>query len=189
MLPVERFHDQRHHRSAAASKKNGIDRNALGIFPFRSDCRALVCGNGESCIGVGGGAAGAGCPGAAKPVDEMTGFLLRHSLPPDVTVRCEGAIGEDRISRHRVHRIGIRFHPGARSHTKETRLRVDGVEPAILAEFHPGNVIADRLHFPAGHRRNDHRQVRLAACGRERARNVLHFTLRAGELQNQHMLR
>ena len=91
--------------------------------------------------------------------------------------------------RDRSHRIGIRFHTSAGSHTKETGLGVDGVQPAIFSEFHPCDVVADCLHFPAGDSRNEHRQIRLAACRGKRAGHVLHFALRVGEFQNQHVFR
>src|SRR5919199_1470350 len=51
-----------------------------------------------------------------------------------------------------------------------------------------GDVVADHLGLPAGQRRLDHRQVRLAAGAGEGAADVVDLPVRRGELEDQHVL-
>jgi hypothetical protein len=51
----------------------------------------------------------------------------------------------------------------SRRHAEHAGLRIDGVEPAVGAELHPRDVVADALDLPAGKRRVEHGEVRLAA--------------------------
>ena len=83
-------------------------------------------------------------------------------------------------------RVGVIARP--RRHAEEAVLGVDRVQPPILAELHPGDVIADRLHRPALERRDQHRQVRLTARARERAGDVLDLALWRSQLEDQHVL-
>ena len=55
-----------------------------------------------------------------------------------------------------------------------------GVELPVLAELHPGDVVADGLGRPARNGRLDHREVGLAARRRERRSNVV--ALSSGEV-------
>ena len=76
--------------------------------------------------------------------------------------------------------------PGATP--KKPGLGVDGVEPAVVAELHPGDVVADRLDLPALQRRDQHREVGLATALGKAAVMNLTSPLGRGELEDQHVL-
>ena len=86
------------------------------------------------------------------------------------------------------HRVWIRAHAGAGRDAEESGFGIDGIKPSVRTELHPGDVVADRFDFPAGHRRNQHREIRFAAGRGKRAGDVLHFALRIGQFQNEHVL-
>ncbi len=112
----------------------------------------------------------------------------RHALPPHVAVGRQSGVGEDAVLLERHHRVRVRVHPRAGSDAEEARLGVDRVEPAVVAELHPADVVADGLDLPARDRGHEHRQVRLAACGRKRGGEVLRHALRRRQLEDQHVL-
>ena len=111
------------------------------------------------------------------------GRLLRHPLPPDVAVVGLRAVGEDRVRADRRHRVRVGLLAGARRDAEEAGLRVDRVQPAVVAELHPGDVVADRLDLPARDRGDQHREVGLAARARERRGDVLDVALGRGDLR------
>ena len=118
----------------------------------------------------------------------MIGLVL-EALPPDVTVIGECDVGEQGVARlHRLHRVRVGVVVGAGSDTEETVFRVDRVETAVLAELQPGDVVTDNFGAPAIDGGLEHRQVRLAAGGRECRADVVGLALRGGELQDEHVL-
>ena len=131
---------------------------------------------------------GRGSPGTAQPVHQLGRFLVGHALPPDIPFWRHGAVGEDGIFRDAKDGVGIRFHAGAGRHAKEASLRVDRIEPPIGTELHPGNVVADGLHFPPRNGGDEHGQVRLAACRGEGTRYVLELAGGADQLKDEHVL-
>ena len=104
----------------------------------------------------------------------MRGRCLGHALPPDVSVVGQGHVGENAIAGEGADGIGIGVHAGAGGHTEEAGLGVDGVQPAVFTEAHPGNVIPDGLDLPALDGRLEHREVGFAARGREGRGDVPH---------------
>ena len=84
--------------------------------------------------------------------------------------------------------LGLRLDVGARRDAEEPVLGVDRVEAAVGAELHPRDVVADALGLPARDRRDEHREVRLAARRRERGGDVVDAALRRRELEDQHVL-
>jgi hypothetical protein len=88
--------------------------------------------------------------------------------------------------------FGLVLGRGAGRHAEEAGLRVDRVQAAIGAGAHPADVVADRPHLPAGFaialRRDQHRQVGLAAGGRERRGDVVRLALRVLQAEDQHVL-
>ena len=84
--------------------------------------------------------------------------------------------------------FGLVSLAGAGRDAEEAGLGVDRVEAAVVAELHPGDVVADRLDLPALERRDEHREVGLAAGARERAGDVLDLTLGRRELEDEHVL-
>ena len=121
------------------------------------------------------------------PVDEVLRGLA-HFLPPDIAVVGQRDVGEQGVARlHRLHGNRVGVVVGARRHAEEAVLRVDCVQ-AVLAQLHPGDVIAHNLSLPARDGRGDHGQVGLTAGRREGGRDVVLLTLRVGELEDEHVL-
>ena len=189
MRPVERFANQRHDGRPAPAEHDRVDRHACRILPLRGDRRVLAGGRREARVRVGRHAAGIRRPVLAGPVDQVGGRRLREALPPDVAVVGEGHVRVDAVAIERPDRVQVRLLVRAWRDAEEARLGVDRVEAAVRAGPHPADVVADRLHPPAGQRRDEHRQVRLAARGGERAGHVLAASLRRGHLDDQHVLR
>ena len=112
-----------------------------------------------------------------------------EALPPDVAVVGQRDVGEQRVALlDGAHRVRVGLPVGARRDAEEAELRVDRVEPAVLAEAHPRDVVADGLGAPARDGRLQHRQVGLAAGRRERRGDVVGLLLRADQLEDQHVL-
>ena len=131
---------------------------------------------------------GGGRPVVALPVDGVLGLLGGHALPPHVAVVGQRRVGEDRVALDGDHRLRVGLIARAGRDAEEAGLGVDRVEAPVVAELHPGDVVADGLDRPALERRDEHREVRLAGGRRERAGDVLHPTLRRGELEDEHVL-
>ena len=101
-------------------------------------------------------------------------------------------VGEDGVLHGGVQRVRVRFLVCARGHAEEAILRVDGIQAAVVANVHPGDIVTHRPHFIAllgihlG--RNQHGQIRLAAGRGERGSDILHIALRVFNAQNKHVL-
>ena len=126
----------------------------------------------------------------------MRGGFLRHALPPNVAIIGQGHVGKDHVGmqgRHGV-RIGLVARPGGDA--KIARLRVDGIQThlpghRVRARPDPSDIVADRRDFPAieARRWNQHGEIGLATRRRESRCDVLLLPARAGDAQDQHMLR
>ncbi len=127
-------------------------------------------------------------PGVALPVGGTSRRLVGHLFPPDVALIGECGVGEDAVAPQRLHRVVVGLVAGARCDAEETGLGVDRVQLAVVTDLHPADVVADGLGLPARDRRNEHRQVGLAACRREGSGDVLRLALRVGQLEDQHVL-
>ena len=114
--------------------------------------------------------------GAERPSHQMSPSSVRATL---VKMRV-GLAGPHGV------RVGV--VAGAGGHAEEPGLGVDGVEPAVVAELHPGDVVADRLDLPAREGRDHHRHVRLAAGRREGGGDVGLLALGAGDAEDEHVL-
>ena len=91
----------------------------------------------------------AGRPIVALPVDGVLRRIAVHAFPPHVAVVGERDVREDRVLLDRLHRVRIRLVIRARRDAEEAGLGIDGVELAVVARLDPGDVVADRRHFPA----------------------------------------
>ena len=179
---------QRHGGLAPAAEQDRRDRHAVRVVPLGRDDRALRDRHGVARVRVGGGLVRFRGPVHALPRRQVLRLAL-HALPPDVAVVGEGGVGEDRVARgHRAHGVGVGLPVGAGRDAEEAELRVDGVEAAVVAEAHPGDVVADGLGPPAGHRGLQHGEVGLAAGARERGDDVVGLLLRRDQLEDQHVL-
>ena len=123
-----------------------------------------------------------------EPTGE-TGRLFRgHPLPPDIPFRGEGHVGEDRVLAHAQHGVAIGLHRGAGRHPEKTKFGVDRIKAAVLAELHPGNIVADRLHLPAGQGGDEHGEIGLAAGARKSPGDIALLAFGTGQAEDQHML-
>ena len=129
--------------------------------------------------------------GLATPVGD--GHLaVVEAFPPRLVVGGHADVGEDGVALDRGQRIRIGLGRSARRDAEETGFRIDRVQAAIGTRAHPADVVADRPHLPAvadiAFRRDQHRQVGLAAGARERRGDVMRFALRILEAEDQHVL-
>ena len=196
VLPVPGLRHQRDGVLASAAEDDGVDGHALRVVELVRQDRALRDRGAEAGVRVRRllarttslGAA-LGGPGSALPVREVLRGLLGLPLPPHVTVVGERDVGEDRMpALDGRHGVGVGVGARAGGHAEQSGLRVDGVEPAVLAEPHPCDVVAEGLHLPARQGGLQHRQVRLAAGRREGRAQVVGLPLRRGDLEDQHVL-
>ena len=137
---------------------------------------------------MGGLLLGVGRPVAALPVDEVL-RLAFQALPPDIAVVGECDVGEDGVAcRDRLHRVRVGLPVRSRRDAEEAELRIDRIQPAVLAEPHPGDVVANGLGAPALDGGLQHGQVGLSARRRERGGDVVRLVLRRDQLEDQHVL-
>ena len=87
------------------------------------------------------------------------------------------------------HAVRVGLVVGARGHTKIAGFGVDGIEPAVGMGLDPGDVVADGADLPAGKGcgRDQHGEIGFAAGARESCCNMVFFTHRRGDAQNQHV--
>ena len=111
------------------------------------------------------------------------------AFPPHVAVIGQRDVGVKRIVLDRFHRVRVRFIIRAGHHAEITVLRIDR-EQAAIADLHPGNVIADGGHFPAGKMFwwNEHGEICFAARARKRRRHIMFFSFRRLDPEDQHVL-
>ena len=159
-----------------------------GILPLGAIDGHCAAGAVKRAFGCAARLAALGRPGRAVPVGQLRRRLGRHALPPHVALGGQRRVGEDGVAPQRGHRVGVRRVARAGRDAEEAGLGIDRVEPAVLAEAHPGDVVADRLDLPARHGRHEHGQVGLAAGRGERARDVVHGAGRSRQLEDQHVL-
>ena len=86
--------------------------------------------------------------------------------------------------------LGFVFVVRARRDAEVAGLGVDRVEPPVVADAHPRDVVADGPDLPALEAlgRDHHREVRLAARARERGRDVRHLAFGRLDAEDEHVL-
>ena len=190
MPPIKRLRHQRHITHPAATKDHRMDADALRLLPIRINHRAIDRRCSEAAIRVRGWRFARWSPVVPLPVDQMRRHLIRHPLPPDVSVVSQRDIGKDGIFRTRVHRTRVRLIRSAWRDTKEPGLRIDRIETTILTGLDPSNIVADACHFIALHffGRNDHCKIRLTTGARERRGHIRLAPIRLFKTEDQHML-
>eukprot|EP00123_Amoebidium_parasiticum_P018928 comp24322_c2_seq4/m.45818 comp24322_c2_seq4/g.45818 ORF comp24322_c2_seq4/g.45818 comp24322_c2_seq4/m.45818 type:complete len:366 (+) comp24322_c2_seq4:1012-2109(+) len=137
---------------------------------------------------MGSQSATARSPLLTSPVNQLCGGLLGHTLPPHITVGGECHVGEDGVPLHGAHGRLVAMVVGAGGDTEEAGLGVDGTELAVLADVHPGNVVTDTAHLPAGKGRDKHGQVGLAAGAGETGSHIVGLALGGREAQDETVL-
>ncbi len=162
MLPVKAFVYQGYRSCPASADQDCVDRHTQRVFPVICDRRCL---GGRSCkagVGVCRFGLGALDPVFALPVDQVVG-CFSHTFPVNVTVISQSDVGENCIFLHRGHGCRVGLPAGSGGNAEETGFGIDGVESAVRAEAHPGDVVTDCLHFPVRESRQQHGQIGLAA--------------------------
>ena len=141
--------------------------------------RELGCAAGSSESGV-----------HSFPCQSMTwsGGCAGHSLPPDVAVVGLGAVGEDRVALDRRHRVRVRLVAVFGATPKKPASGFTARRRPSSPNFIQAMSSPDGLDRPVGQRRDQHRQVGLAAGRGERPADVLDLSLGRGELEDQHVL-
>ena len=82
-------------------------------------------------------------PVVPLPIDRVRGRVAVFAFPPDVAVIGQRDVGVERVALDRFHRVRIRFVARARHDAEVAVLGIDRVKPAVLADLHPGDVVAD----------------------------------------------
>ena len=157
-------------------KMNALIGTPFGSSQSGSSDRVLRRRRGEAGVGVRRLGARLGRPVVALPVDRVRRRVAVHALPPHVAVVGERDVGEDRVGPDRLHRVRVGRVRRARRDAEVAGLGVDRVELAVGARLDPGDVVADGRDLPAfvgeRRRRDEHREVGLAARARERGGDV-----------------
>ena len=188
VLPVDSLGHQRHSVGATSTEQDRVDRHPLRIVELGRGDRALFDWHAVPGVRVRGQAVLVGSPVLALPVDQVV-WLVFEAFPPDVAIVGQRNVGEDVVPQlHRLHGVGVGLVVRSGGDAEEAVFWVDGVEPTVVAEVEPGDVVANDLGLPTGDRRLDHREVGLTALGREGGANVVGLALGRDELKDQHVL-
>ena len=142
--PVAGLGDQRDRRLATAAEEDRVDRDTARVVVLRGEDRALLDRRAVAAVGVAGELVGVRAsrarPSRTWPV--AGGFSRpSHQMSPSsvsaTLVNTELPMLMVRIAL----RVGVLV--GARGDAEEAVLRVDRLQPAVLADPHPGDVVAD----------------------------------------------
>ena len=174
---------------AAAAEEDRVDRDAARVVVLRREDRALLDRRAVAAVRVAGQLLAVGRPGLALPARWRGPAVFSrpsHQTSPSsvsaTLVKTELPLLMVRIA------LGLVCSLVPGRDAEEAVLGVDRPQPAVLADPHPGDVVAERLDLPARDGRLEHREVGLAAGARERRGDVLGDALGAGQLEDQHVL-
>src|SRR5262245_38904819 len=169
MLPIEGLIYQRRNPGAAPTENDRRDGDTLRIFPVGGDAWALRRRRGETRVRM-RRLLLAGGPGIASPVRELRWDWTVHSLPPGLSMRSDGHIGEDRMVPNGRHHVGIGFRTRAGGDAEEAGLGIDGPQTAVGTWLHPANIFAHGPHLISQvlQRGHQHGEVGLATGARKR---------------------
>ena len=126
--------------------------------------------------------------GPSLPVEY--GLSLVEAFPPGLVVFRERDVRENRVAPDHLVGVQVGLFVGARHHAEVTRFRIDGPQAAVRPRMQPGDVVADRPDLPARHRarRDQHREIGLAAGGGKGAGEVMRLAGRILDADDQHVL-
>ena len=175
VLPVERLGDQGHHARPAPAEKEGVDRHSVGVLPLGGDRGALGRGRREPRVRVRGGLSESGVQSLPRQSIAWSGrssVIPSHQTSPS-SVRAQ--LVKIEFARSVAIAFGFVFGLVFGRDAEEARLGVDRVQATVLAELHPGDVVADRLRLPAVQGGDQHREVGLPGSRREGPGHVLHL--------------
>ena len=158
----------------------------LGVVELRGDAGAVLGRRGEAAVGM------RALDGSLHPLPFQGspfqsrafsgGFLSRPSHQTVLSSRLCTTLVKMVPFWVDSQRVGVGLLVGAGGDAEEAVLRVDGPQAAVLADAHPGDVVAHApdlialLAVDLG--RDQHGQVGLAAGGREGGGDVLDLALR-----------
>ena len=188
VLPVEGLEDERDDRGAAAAEEDGRDRHAAGSSHSGAMAGSWAAGAVKRALGWAAGVPDSGvqsspfqsvrCAGGSSVIPS------HHTSPSSVSAVLVKMV----LASSGQHGVGVGVRVRPRGDAEEPGLGVDRVEPAVGAELHPADVVADGLDLPARQRRDQHGEVRLAASGGEGPGDVAGLAVGRGELEDQHVL-
>ena len=187
--PAAGFGHQRDGGLAAAAEEDRVDLHAVWRVVVVREHVDLVDRGAEARVRVRCRTAGLRSPVVAQPVGQVRWSLVGHAFPPDAALIGQRNVGEDVVALgDGAHGVRVGGPAGARSHAEQAVLRVDAAQLAVLADAHPVDVIAQSFGLPAFDGWIQQRQVGLAAGRWEGRGNVVRLVLRAGQLQDEHVL-
>ena len=145
--PAEGLVDQRSRLGAAAAEHHRGDRYAVGVVKLLGQAGAVRGRSGEAAVGVGQLAAVCNVllavHGQARPLLNILRRVLVQTFPPHgVVLQVMRNVGENGALHRGVQGVGVGFLVGAGSHAEEAVLRVDGIQAAVVANVHPGDIVA-----------------------------------------------
>ena len=104
VLPAAAFADERRHARPARAEEDRRERNALRIFPFGRNRRALPGRRGKARVRMGAFVLGSRGPVIALPIDAVR-RRRAHVFPPDAAVIGFENVRKERVLLDRFHRV------------------------------------------------------------------------------------
>ena len=198
VLPIEGLVDQRGQRSPPAAKNDGRDRHAVVMLDAERVRRTLIQGRGEAAVRVGADDRLAlrvlrpRRPRPAQPIPTFGGRFAFAPLPPDRAVLAQHDVGVDRVAADGLHHAGVGLCVRSRGDAEKAGLGIDGPEPPVRVDSHPGDVVADSPDAVAllsqPFRRDKHGEVGLSAGAGKGGGDVLDAAFRILHAHDEHVL-
>jgi len=137
-------------------------------------------------VQLGGGETGSGSDLETR-IDQPP---AQSSVPGDSSAPIQAVFEKNHVLAQRGHCILVRLLASAWSDAKKSGLGIDRAQAPITGGFDPRDVLADCRDLPAFERlrRNEHREIGLAAGRRKCCRDVILPPLGRRDRENQHVL-
>jgi hypothetical protein len=131
-----------------------------------------------------------GFPEFSLPIDQTLRWLTANALPPRLVVGSHRNVGEDGIAIQRLHDVWIGLPASTRRDAKESRFRIDGVQVAVVANVHPGDIVANGPDSVAliSQRGNHHGEIGFPARAGKSGYHVGDFAPRRFQTEDEHVL-
>ncbi len=125
---------------------------------------------------------------SADPIDRR--LAVAFLFPPGIVIGRHRDVREDRVLLDRFVGVAVRVRVRAGDDAEVAGLGIDRTQLPRGVEMHPRDVVAERPDLPAllALGRDQHREIRFAAGGRERACEIVRLALRILDADDQHVL-
>ena len=144
-------------------------------------------------FGCAAGLPGPRLPGVPAPVQQSCRELVFDALPPGFVgfgvqgrVRKQGGVEE--VPLEGPHHVRVGFERRPRSDPEEPVFGVDGVEAAVRADPHPGDVVPQGPDAVTGESRFQHGQVCFSGGGGQGGQEVTDFARGIFDTDDDHVL-